>query len=349
MHAIVLVGGKGTRLLPYTADRPKALLELGSHSVLEILVDRLRNAGAERITMCLAHLGDMIRAVFGDGTGHGVRIDYTTDPQPLGTAGPLRMVTAWDSPALIVNGDVLTTIDFADLYRTHRDNGNSLTVAAYRHRHPVALGVLDIADGQVTTIREKPEIDVDVSAGMYVADPTVRAHIPPGSPLDMPELIGNLLKAGTRVGAYHFGGDWHDIGRPESYAAAQRRFAENPHLFLASNGGPAAEARSTYGTGGKVTTMTEHPQPPAEPQIVEIVAQEMGSVLMRPPLQRDADFFRAGGDSLRAVELVTRLTDRWRPAGGEPADELRNALLLSIFDESSPVFLAQVISEHAGR
>ncbi|MEO3930164.1 sugar phosphate nucleotidyltransferase [Micromonosporaceae bacterium B7E4] len=348
LHAIVLVGGKGTRLLPYTSDRPKALLEVGAHSVLEILVDRLRAAGAERITMCLAHLGDMIRTAFGDGTGYGVRIDYTVDPQPLGTAGPLLLVPGWESPALVVNGDVLTTLDFGDLYRYHHAGG-VLTVAAYRHRQPVALGVLDIVNGRVTTIREKPEIDVDVSAGVYVADPSVRAYVPPGHPMDMPDLIGALLRAGRRVGAYRFGGDWHDIGRPESYAAAQRRFAENPSLFFTSDRAPAPQTRARNGTDGKVATMTDRTGPETEHQIAAIVAKEMGNVLMREPLQRDADFFVAGGDSLRAVELVSRLTDRWRPAGGEPADDLRNDLLLTIFDESSPVYLARVISEHAGR
>lgn len=231
MHAIVLAGGKGTRLLPYTADRPKALLEVGNQTILEVLVDRLRDAGADRITMCLAHLGDMIRAVFGDGTRYGVRIDYTNDPQPLGTAGPLLLVAGWDAPALVINGDVLTTVDFADLFRAHCGSGSPLTVAAYRYRQPVALGVLHIADGQVTAIKEKPEIDVEVSAGIYVADPSVRAHIPPGRPVDMPDLISKLLKEDTPVAAYRFGGGWHDIGRPEAYAAARRRFLENPHLY----------------------------------------------------------------------------------------------------------------------
>jgi NDP-mannose synthase len=344
LHAIVLVGGKGTRLLPYTADRPKALLELGDHSILEILVDRLRDAGAKRITMCVAHLGEMIRAVFGDGTGYDVIVDYSVDPQPLGTAGPLRLVEDWRDPALIVNGDVLTTIDFAHLYETHRASGNPLTVAAYRYRLPVALGVLDIAGDRVTTITEKPEIGLDVSSGIYVADPAVRAHIPAGGPVDMPELIANLLAAGTHVGAYRFWGDWHDIGRPESYAAAQRRFNDNPNLFIAGNG-----RTSPNRTGGQVATMIEQTQTQTEGQIVEIVAKEMGNLLMRPPLHAEEDFFAFGGDSLRAIELIARLTSRWHPANGESADRLRNALLLAIFDESSPVFLARVISEHAGR
>ncbi|MEH1166515.1 sugar phosphate nucleotidyltransferase [Micromonospora sp. CPCC 205539] len=228
MHAIVMVGGKGTRLLPHTRNTPKALLGVGGRSILEILVDRLRQAGTDRITMCVSHLADAIRQRFGDGCQFGVALDYAFDREPMGTAGPLLLVEDWHEAAVIVNGDVLSTIDFAQLHRAHCAGRDVLTVATHTHRVPIELGVLDIADGQVVGVREKPELTLDVAAGIYVADPAVREHIPADRTTDMPALITTLTRLGASVGAYRFSDEWHDIGTPQKYALVQQRALEDP-------------------------------------------------------------------------------------------------------------------------
>lgn len=228
MHAIVMVGGKGTRLLPHTRNTPKALLGVGGRPILEILVGRLRQAGADRVTMCVSHLADAIRQRFGDGSEFGVALDYAFDREPMGTAGPLLLVRDWHEAALIVNGDVLSTIDFAHLHKVHRAGSSLLTVAAHAHRVPVELGVLDIVDGQVIGVREKPELLLDVAAGIYVADPAVREHIPPDRATDMPALITTLTRLGAHVDAYRFSDEWHDIGTPQKYALVQQRVLDDP-------------------------------------------------------------------------------------------------------------------------
>jgi NDP-sugar pyrophosphorylase family protein len=236
LRAILMVGGKGMRLMPHTEHRPKALLRLGDLSILDVVVERLRQAGVDRITMCISHLGEQIQREFGSGRRSGIRIDYSADPRPMGTAAPLLLIDDWEEPALVMNGDVLTTIDFAGLYRAHRLSGDPLTVASYRHRVPIDFGVLDIVDGHVAAIREKPDMECDVSSGIYVADPSIRAHIRRGRPVDMPEVITALIRGGSSVNAYRFSDQWHDIGNPQSYELVQRTFRENPGLFL--TGGP---------------------------------------------------------------------------------------------------------------
>jgi len=198
-----------------------------------------------------------------------------------------------------------------------------------------------------------------VSAGIYVAGPAVRRHIAPGRPVDMPELIMALIRAGVPVNGYRFGGDWHDIGTPETYAQAQRSLHENSHVYLDLGNhrrrpaGRRIDARTgtvdgDHGGGdhlaeGRVMTATDV----RHHDIRRIVAREMGDVLVRPPLAPTEDFFRCGGDSLRAVELISRLIARWHPSDGEPADHLRGALLLAMFDDATLEVLAEVIERHA--
>ncbi len=233
MHAIILAGGKGTRLLPYTEDRPKSLLSFGSHTLLEIILRRLHDAGVVRVTLCVSHLGPMIEQVFGAGQRLGLDIDYVTDVEPLGTAAPLVAVRDWTEPAIVANGDVLSQIDFAELHHTHRRDGNDMTVVVHRLESPVNYGVVNVGTaGRITSIREKPRMSFDVSAGIYVVEPRVRHYVPDGRPLDMPDLIAELLASDRIVRAYRFDGPWHDVGTPVSYVAAQRHFAATPERYL---------------------------------------------------------------------------------------------------------------------
>jgi NDP-mannose synthase len=233
VHAIILAGGKGTRLLPYTEDRPKSLLPFGAHTLLEISLRRLHDAGVTRVTLCVSHFGQMIEQAFGSGQRLGLDIDYVTDKDPLGTAAPLLAVRDWTGPAVVANGDVLSQIDFAELHHTHRRDGNDMTVVVHRMESPVNYGVVHVgAAGRITSIREKPRLTFDVSAGIYVVEPRVRRHFPEGLPLDMPDLIAHLLATDRTVRAYRFDGPWHDVGTPVSYATAQRHFAAAPDRYL---------------------------------------------------------------------------------------------------------------------
>lgn len=262
MHAVILVGGKGSRLLPFTKGRPKPLMRLGRYSILEIIIRRLRAYGFKRVTLCTAHLGEMIRAEFGDGKLLGLTIEYCTDDPPSGTAAPLLLVPEWDSPAVVMNGDVLTTLDFAHFQRMHEQSGSVLSVAFQRREIPVELGVLQVGDRQVQAIWEKPSLAIDVCSGMYVVDPSIRSCIPEGARVDMPDVIDALLKKGERVNAYAFRDEWHDIGTPTTYRNAERLFLANQEYYLypSERIGPAAFDGANTEVRPLATGMNGRPQ-----------------------------------------------------------------------------------------
>jgi NDP-sugar pyrophosphorylase family protein len=233
MHAIVIAGGKGTRLGHLTASTPKALMRFGAYSLLEITLIRLRQAGADLVTLCVSHLSEAIEREIGTGEDFGLHVDYCHDPGLLGTAGPLRGVSRWTEPALVMNCDLLTALDFGALFDAHLGSGRKLTVATQSRDVVVPFGVVQFtANGEVEAVREKPALPFDVSCGMYVVDPSVRTLIPPDTGMDMPDLMQALLEGGHRIGAYPFADDWHDIGNPESYRTAQANFAAEPSAYL---------------------------------------------------------------------------------------------------------------------
>jgi NDP-sugar pyrophosphorylase family protein len=246
LHAIILVGGRGSRLGPLTADVPKPLLRLGRFSILEIMLRKLRTCGFIRVTLCVSHLGELIRREFDDGARLGLAIDYCWDREPLGTAAPLLRVSNWEAPALVMNGDILTALDFGSLMQAHQRGGALMTVASYRVEVPVDFGVLDIDEGRVRGIREKPRIPVDVAAGIQVVDPAVRAHLPQEGQLDMPMLVSALIAGGHRVLAHSFTEAWHDIGTPASYEAARMDFLIDPPRYV-PDAFPQPTAESTPG------------------------------------------------------------------------------------------------------
>jgi NDP-mannose synthase len=232
LHAIVLAGGKGRRLAPFTDRTPKALMRIGGRPLLDIIVRQLREAGYRRVTVCISHLGEMIREEIGDGRDLGISVEYCRDVEPLGTAAPLRLVADWDSPALVMNGDILTAMDFAALARAHRGGDAIMTVAAHMHRVPVGFGVIEARDGRVRTIREKPSIPVEISAGIQIVDPRVRRYLPVGAAMDLPGLVGELIGHGQDVGIYRFAEPWHDIGTPQGLRRAADAFSADPHAYL---------------------------------------------------------------------------------------------------------------------
>jgi NDP-mannose synthase len=219
LRAIVLAGGKGTRLAPYTTVFPKPLVPVGDMPILEIVVRQLRHFGIEEITLAVGHLAELIVAFFGDGSRYGVKITYSREDTPLGTAGPLSLIPDLNDTFLVMNGDLLTTMDFRGLLTEHRKSGAIATIAAYQHQTKVDLGILEIdAASRVTGYLEKPTYTNRVSMGIYAFEPAALSYIPKGVRFDLPSLVAKLLEANNDVRASLFNGFWSDIGRPVDYA-----------------------------------------------------------------------------------------------------------------------------------
>jgi NDP-sugar pyrophosphorylase family protein len=227
MHAVILAGGKGIRLRPYTTTLPKPLVPIGDeYSILEIVLSQLAQRGFQRVTLAIGHFGELIRSYVGDGSRWGVDIDYTTpEEEPLGTIGPvLRILDRLPEHFLIMNGDVLTDIDYADLLWQHRESDAPLTVATYERQVRIDYGVLTTEEGQVTEFTEKPTIDYRVSMGVYACSKRTLTRYTPGLPFGFDELVLDLLARGTPPNDYAFKGYWFDIGRPDDYDRANAEF-----------------------------------------------------------------------------------------------------------------------------
>jgi NDP-sugar pyrophosphorylase family protein len=223
-RATILAGGRGSRLAPYTTVLPKPLMPIGDRAILDVLVRQLASAGFTELTFAVGYLGHLIRAVFGDGSTLGVSIDYHDEPQPLGTAGPLAGM-AEDDTLLVLNGDLLTALDFRVFFDVHREHSNAMTIATHRRKVKIDYGVLHVAGTTravdvVTDYEEKPELAYVVSMGVYALEPRALALIPEGERFDIPDLVLKLLEQGEPVGSWLYDGYWLDIGRHDDYEQA---------------------------------------------------------------------------------------------------------------------------------
>ncbi|GGX31565.1 nucleotidyltransferase family protein [Streptomyces chartreusis] len=234
MHAVILAGGKGVRLRPYTTALPKPLVPIGDqHAILEIVLRQLSTSGFTRCTIAIGHLGEIIRAYVGDGTQWGLSVDYATEDSPLGTMGPLLTLRdRLPEHFLVMNGDVLTDLDYADVLRTHEASGTPLTIATYARKVHIDFGVLTTDASRVVAFTEKPSIDYRVSMGVYGVSRTTLDHYTPGLPLGFDELVMDLLAAERPPQAYEFDGYWLDIGRPDDYDRANAEFTSRKSLLL---------------------------------------------------------------------------------------------------------------------
>ena len=218
---MILAGGKGTRLAPYTTVFPKPLMPVGDMPVLELLVRSLARAGITEITLAVGHLASLIMAYFGDGAALGVDITYSLEDAPLGTAGPLRLVAGLDQPFLVMNGDLLTDLDFDALVAAHRTSGAEATVGTYRRDLQIELGVVEVDRlDRIRRYTEKPVERFLVSMGIYVLEPTVLDLIPVER-FDLPDLVSALIARDRIVHSFEHLGYWLDIGRPADYEQAQ--------------------------------------------------------------------------------------------------------------------------------
>jgi NDP-mannose synthase len=224
-RAVILAGGKGTRLAPYTTVLPKPLMPIGDRAILDVVVRQLGSYGFTDLVFAVGYLAHLIRAVFGDGSAFGVSISYHEEEEPLGTAGPLALIEGLDHTFLAMNGDVLTSLDYKRLFEVHRESGSALTIATHRRTVRSEYGVLHVEEGDgelqaVSGYEEKPTIPYVVSMGVYVVEPRALDHIPRGRPFDIPDLVLALLEAGEPVASYLFDGYWLDIGRHDDYEQA---------------------------------------------------------------------------------------------------------------------------------
>ena len=233
MKSIILAGGKGTRLKPYTTVFPKPLMPIGDKPILEIVIRQLKSHGFGEAIITVGHLAELIMTFFGDGSKLGVKIKYSREDKPLGTVGGLGLIKKeLNETFLMMNGDVLTTLNYSDLVNYHKRNGAIATIALNKRDVKIDFGVVELEDNSILKYIEKPKIDYLVSMGVYVFDPKVLEYIRANGYLDFPDLIKELISNGEIVKGYVYDGYWLDIGRPDDYERANREIGEiYPKLF----------------------------------------------------------------------------------------------------------------------
>jgi NDP-mannose synthase len=233
MKAVVLAGGKGTRLAPYTRIFPKPMMPIGDKAILEILLYQMHKAGIDEVILTVGYLAGLMRAFFQDGSHLGLHISYSYEDHPLGTAGPLAGIEGLDDTFMVCNGDVLTTLDMRELIEFHIQNHGVATIASHRRQVRIDLGVILSGDDHtIIGYQEKPIIDYSVSMGIYIFEHEVLNYIPKGQYLDFPDLVKILIADGKRVVAYPFDGYWQDLGRKDDYEQANIDFEQMRSLFL---------------------------------------------------------------------------------------------------------------------
>jgi NDP-sugar pyrophosphorylase family protein len=233
MRAVILAGGKGTRLAPYTNVFPKPLVPIGDMPILQVVIHQLQHYGFTRITLTVGHLATLLQTFFQDGDQYGVKIDYAIEDKPLGTAGPLAFVPDLDDAFLVMNGDLLTTLNYAELVQYHKRMGAVATVAMHKREVKIDLGVVQLdGDNWIKGYIEKPLYNYNVSMGVYIFEPRVLNYIPAGKYFDFPDLVQRLLDSGETIVGYPYEGYWLDIGRPDDYIQAVQDFEKMRSRFL---------------------------------------------------------------------------------------------------------------------
>jgi len=235
MRVVILAGGEGRRLHPYTTVLPKPMMPVGDMPILEILLRQLRRFGIDRVTISVGHLGELIMAFFQDGSRWGIKIDYVVEDKPLGTMGPLRLIKDFEAPFLVMNGDLLTTLNFLDLYTYHESHDRVATVATYEKEIQLSLGVLETEtedDRTVTSFSEKPVYTYKVSMGVYAFNLDILSFIPDNTSFGFDTLMHTLLEKQIPISTFPFKGRWFDIGRQNDYRVATTVFERHRTEFL---------------------------------------------------------------------------------------------------------------------
>jgi NDP-mannose synthase len=232
-RAVILAGGKGTRLRPYTVVLPKPLMPIGDYPILEVIIRQLKEYGFTHITMAVNHQAEIIKAFFGDGSKWGVEIDYSVEEKALSTMAPLKLVKDLPDDFLVMNGDILTDLDYGLFYENHIKNGNIFTISSYQREVRSEFGVLDIdSENTLYGFREKPVSTYDVSMGIYMVSKKAVEYIPENTFYGFDHLMLDLIKHNEKPKIQKFNGYWLDIGRPDDYETAINMFENNSKQFL---------------------------------------------------------------------------------------------------------------------
>ena len=221
LHAVIMAGGYGNRLRPLTDSLPKPMLPVGEKPLMELIVEQLRDAGVSVVNVTTHYKGDVIADHFKDGSGFGVAMSYIEEKEPLGTAGALSLLEKTDSPLLVINGDIVTRVDFRAMLDFHQEHEADMTVALKPYEIKVPYGVVDCDGVSIRGISEKPNVKHFINAGIYLLNPDVLDYIPTGESYDMPELVNRLGEMGRRVVGFPVREYWLDIGQIEDYHRAQ--------------------------------------------------------------------------------------------------------------------------------
>ncbi len=232
-RAIILAGGKGTRLKPYTVVLPKPLMPVGEHPIMEVIIKQLASYGFTHITLAVNHQADIIKAFFGNGEKWNLKIDYSLEDKPLSTMGPLKLIKDLPDNFLIMNGDILTDLNFGKFYDEHYVSKNIFTVSAAKRIQMTEYGVLIKNDGnQLVDFKEKPKENFLVSMGVYMANKKILDIIPDNQAYGFDHLMLELIKQKNFANIKEHNGYWLDIGRPDDYAQAIEEFEQKKSLFL---------------------------------------------------------------------------------------------------------------------
>ncbi len=220
-RAVILAGGKGTRLRPYTVVLPKPLMPIGEYPILEVIIRQLARSGFSRVTLAVNHQAELIKAFFDDGAKWKLKIDYSLEDKPLGTMGPLKLIRDLPEHFLVMNGDTLTDLDFGAFHDRHAKGADLFTIASAVREHLVDFGVLEPSkDGHLAGFKEKPRLTYEVSMGVYMCSRAVLERIPSGRPYGFDHLMLDLIRDGKPARLVRHAGYWLDIGRPDDYALA---------------------------------------------------------------------------------------------------------------------------------
>ena len=232
-RAVILAGGMGRRLAPYTFVIPKPIVPIGTTPIVEIVLRQLAFHGVEHVTIALGHMSEIVRAVAGDGSKLGIRLDYSEEEKPLGTMGPLRLIPDLEDDFLVMNADLLTDLDFGALAAYHRAHGGPATVATYVKATRLELGIIETdAQARIVGFEEKPTLRHKVSMGIYAFNRSILDYVPHDTYFGFDGLMAALMAAGQPIRAYLFDGQWLDIGIPADYQAAQEEFEQNRDRYL---------------------------------------------------------------------------------------------------------------------
>ena len=233
MQAIILAGGKGRRLLPYTTVLPKPLMPIGDYPIIEVILRQLKRAGFNRISISTGYLHELIHAYLDSNKTLGLKIEYSHEETPLGTIGPLRLITNLEDTFLVMNGDILTDLDYKKLIESHKKRGAIATVATYQRDTNIDFGVLERnSEHKIIAFKEKPTFHFDVSMGVYIFSKKILNYVPADTPFGFDQLMYALIAKNEEVYSYPHTGYWLDIGRPDDYARSIEEFERYKDRFL---------------------------------------------------------------------------------------------------------------------